>query len=94
VKKNYPVFGFLGAIIAQMFLLNNLARFYQTKDSTPPDNWFFENAGLAGVALLLVVPVIRRGVFWQRIIAGILCLFPVYLIIGYFDYAFTELNSR
>ena len=91
MKMNYPLFAFVGAIAVQWFLWSRIS--YIIKDYRHPDIWYFENLGLAALALLFVAPVLRHGVMWQRIVAGLLCVFPIVLLASYCRYAITELRS-
>jgi hypothetical protein len=91
MRKNYPLFAFVGAIAVQWFLWSRIS--YIIKDYRNPDSWYFENLGLAGLALLFVAPVLRHGVMWQRVVAGLLCVFPIILLGRYGYYAITELRS-
>ena len=93
MKRAYLVFAFAGAIMLELFLWHRCARLSQIKDYTPPDSWYFQNIGLVCISLLLLAPVLRRGFAWQRIIAWILCAYPVIYVIAGFEYAFTELTQ-
>ncbi len=94
MKRTYPAFAFVGAILLELLLWHRSARLSQIKDYTPPDSWYFVNIGLVCVALLLLAPVLRHGITWQRIVAWILCAYPVVYVIAGFEYAFTELTQQ
>jgi len=94
MKKFYPVIAFAGAAASQYFVWDRCMRMGQIKDYTPPDSWTFQNVGLVMIALLLLAPVLRHGVAWQRIVAVLLCAFPLFLVGALFYSAFTELRQR
>jgi hypothetical protein len=93
MKRAYLVFAFVGAILLELILWHRWARSAQIKDYTPPDSWYFQNIGLVCIVLLLLAPVLRHGLTWQRIIAWILCAYPAIYMIAGFEYAFTELTQ-
>jgi uncharacterized membrane protein len=94
MKKSYPIVAFVCAALLQLFLWHRCARLSYIKDYTPPDSWYWQNVGLVTVTLLLIAPVIRHGVTWQRVVAGLLSVLPLVFVVGWFYYAFTELTEQ
>ena len=41
-------------------------------------HWCILQGGLAGVAFLLVIPVLVRGNSWQKMLSAALCFFPLF----------------
>jgi hypothetical protein len=90
MNKKYPPSAFVGAFLLQWWVWS---RNQIVKDARHSDIWYLENIGLIGLALLLLAPVLRHGVIWQRVVAGLLCVFPVVFVAAWFYYSFTELTE-
>ncbi len=84
MNKKYPPFAFVGSIIVQWWLWSRSSNI--VKDADYSNSWYFQNVGLVGLALLLLAPVLRHGVAWQRLVAGVLCVFPLFLVVdGFYE---------
>jgi hypothetical protein len=94
MRKSFVAFAYVGAAVVQWFLWYRIARVMSIRDYTPPDSWYFQNLALAGLALLLVAPILRHGTMWQRLFAGLLAAYPVVILALYYYYALTELTFR
>ncbi len=92
MNNKYPPFAFAGAFILQWWLWSRASNI--VKDSHHSDIWYLQNVGLVGLALLLLAPVLRHGVTWQRVVAGIVCVVPLACIAGWFYYSLKELTER
>jgi hypothetical protein len=42
--------------------------------------YYVLNIVLASGALLLMLPILRRGKWWQRLFAGVFCLYPLIVL--------------
>ena len=93
MKKPYLICTFFVAAGLELFLWFRFFLMSKFKDYTPPDSWYFQNVALVGFALLLVAPVLRHGVTWQRVVAGSLCVVPALFIFWCFYYTFAELTE-
>jgi hypothetical protein len=93
-KNSYILLAFVLSAIVQLVLWLRLWLPRQIKDWWPPDSWYIWNILLAGAALLVIAPVLRHGSVWQRIVAGLLGCFPLFIVGAYFHYAWTLLSLK
>lgn len=64
---------------------------YHIKDLYIPDSWYVINFAIVSCALILIVPFVRRGPVWQRVIAVLLSIFPLMSLVSYCCFAVTNL---
>jgi hypothetical protein len=56
-------------------------RVYPKRHLYLDDTWIITNFLLVSLALLLMVPVLRVGRWWQRVGAVLLCLIPGWILL-------------
>jgi hypothetical protein len=91
MKRSYPIIAFVCAALLELFLWHRFTRMSHMSHYTPPDSWYWQNLGLIAAALLLLAPVLRHGLAWQRAVAAGLCAFPSLYVVESFFYCISEL---
>ena len=83
-KTAYLVLAFLGSAFFQFLILYRTKREIAVNRITgvnqPSSAYYVLNIALAGAALLLMLPILRRGKWWQRLFAGVFCLYPLIVL--------------
>ena len=69
----------IAAILLQFFVYRRVYCKVYPRHHMFSDAWIISNFLLLSLAALLMVPVIRRGLWWQRIGASLLCLIPLWM---------------
>jgi len=72
--KTYPYYAIGCSIIVQAVLWHHWLWMSHIKDYKPSLIWTLGGLVLVATALLVLDPVIQRGMTWQKIIAALLCL--------------------
>jgi len=79
-KHLYLRLTFVVSAVVQVLLWFRLCELSQSRDWLPPISWHVWNWLLAGAALLFIAPVLRHGLVWQRIVAGSLACYPLFVV--------------
>ena len=78
------VLAFLGSAFFQFLIFYRTEREIAVSRTTgvnqPSSAYYVLNIVLAGGALLLMLPILRRGKWWQRLFAGVFCLYPLIVL--------------
>ena len=80
-KAAFLVLAFLGSAVFQLLIIYRTEREIAIARTVgiiqPSISYYILNIVFAGGAILLLLPVLRHGRWWQRILASVFCLWPV-----------------
>ena len=84
-KVPYVSLALLGSAVCQFLIFYRIERAMATARMTgvfqPPEFYYILNVVFAGLAVLLMLGMLRRGTWWQRLIAAVFCLYPVIILV-------------
>ena len=85
MKLAYMGLALLGSAVCQFLVLIQTERAIAAGQTTgvirPPESYYILNVVLASAAMLLALLVLRSGRWWQRLIGGVFCLYPLTILV-------------
>ncbi len=74
---------FTVAIVIEGYLGYELIELSGVRDGSTSVGWLLGVLCVCGLAVLFLLPVLRRGYLWQRVVAAMLCVFPIWILAVY-----------